>query len=258
MCVAIFRPSGSILTKKLLKKAHSNNPDSWGFAYPHDNQNEMVVKHGLSGFRQFWRAYRNIPANRPALIHFRIGTSGGFDEANCHPFLIDKKHALIHNGNLEYRLKEKNLEKVSDTAVFVKNYLEPAFTDPNLKDKDFWKSEAFRWLLEESIGDTNKIVILDAEGEGVIFNEVSGEWEDNGAWFSNTSYKTDRKSIRGAKVEIFEENGQRKERTTYQSKRQITRYLPPLSKTVETTQEKKPFERELLPVESQIDLLELY
>ncbi len=65
--------------------------------------------------------------------------------------------------------------------------------------------------MENSIGSSNKMVILDATGFATIFNEDQGEWE-HGAWFSNKTYKEDRKNIKGQTSEIIEENGYRKEK----------------------------------------------
>lgn len=204
MCIAIYRPSNVILTKALLKQSFLNNPDGWGIAFPNDKKTEMVVKRSVSGFRKFWKEYQEIPQEKPMLIHFRIATSGKINEANCHPFLIDKRHALIHNGSIKSKLNEE-CDTASDTALFVEKKLKPLFENFNLK-KHFWASAAFKWMMEEVLGWDNKMVILSADGFEVIYNEKRGEWEHE-AWFSNTSYKEDRKSINGKKIEIIEENG---------------------------------------------------
>jgi glutamine amidotransferase len=226
MCIAVVKPKDVVLTKKLLHKCYDNNADSWGFAYPADNGKELVVKRAVSGFRDFWKEYRDVPNDRPCLIHFRIATSGQVDVANCHPWLIDKKHALIHNGNIENKLNDKLDDNTSDTGAFVETILKPLFQDPKLKKKRFWASDAFKWLMEESIGYNNKMVILDATGFFTIYNEQQGEHE-HGAWFSNKTYKEDRKKT-GSTVEIVIENGFRIEITTLTNGKKIKKYLGPV------------------------------
>lgn len=230
MCIACFRPSNINLTRAVLHRMYNNNPDGCGIAYPDDKGKSMIVIRGLFGFRKFWKLYREVPKDKPMLIHFRIATSGQVDKSNCHPWLIDNKHALIHNGNIESKLEEK-VEETSDTGIFVEKILKPIFADPILKKRKlWWKKDSFKWLMENSIGSNNKIVILAANGEEQIFNEKAGEWED-GAWFSNKTFKEDRKVIKGSSSKIITENGQRKEEITFSSGRKTYRYLEPISTT---------------------------
>src|SRR6266404_1990857 len=137
MCIAIYRNKDSVLTKKLLKSCHRNNPDSWGFSTPDDKNQSMIVQRGLSGFREFWKEFREVQKDKPMLIHFRIATSGEIDKHNCHPFLIDNKHALIHNGNIERKL-DILPDKISDTNLFIEKILRPIFTHPKFKKDRFW------------------------------------------------------------------------------------------------------------------------
>jgi len=221
MCICIFKPADVVLAKKVLKKSFNNNPDGAGFAYPSKDGKSIIVDRGYFGFREFWCAYRDLQQGRPMLIHFRIATSGSVDESNCHPWLIDKRHALIHNGNLESKLNCK-LENVSDTGVFVETKLKPLFA--KFKKKRFWASAPFKWTMEEAIGDS-KMVILDASGFEMIYNVERGEWE-HGAWFSNDTYKKDRKSIRTVKTTTVDcGNGVIKEIKEFLSGRSITRYI---------------------------------
>jgi predicted glutamine amidotransferase len=215
MCIGIAKPKEVILTKSVLHHCYIQNPDGCGFAYPSDDGKSVVVNRGYFSFEKFWKAFRDLQDNRPMLIHFRIGTSGGIDKLNCHPFLIDKKHALIHNGNIESKLDEK-IDGASDTATFVQTVLCPIFSDKKFKKTNFWTTDSFQWLMEKSLGYNNKMAILSADGTIKIYNESQGE-KDHEVWFSNKSYKEERKNLKGAKVEIIRENGWIKERTTYNS-----------------------------------------
>ncbi len=187
MCVVCFTPPNIKVRKKLLKECFNNNPDGIGFAYCAPDGSETIIKKGYFSFRKFWFDYREVQElNTPTLIHFRIATSGQIDEENCHPWMIDRNHALVHNGVLEHKIGWKS-DDTSDTGLFTKHFLKPIFeSNPNL-----WLQPSFKWLLEESIGLTNKIVILRNDGEFRIFNEKAGEWFE-GTWFSNKSFKEKR------------------------------------------------------------------
>ena len=54
---------------------------------------------------------------------------------------------------------------------------------------NFYKNNAIMNVLEYTIGNGNKFVFLDDKGDFYILNEKAGEWSEDGAWFSNTSYK---------------------------------------------------------------------
>ena len=211
MCIIVYKPANTPLFKKRLKACYSNNEDGCGFVYPSDKKNNLVIERGVFTFREFWRKYREIPKDKPVLLHFRIQTSGDINENNCHPFLIDKGHALAHNGNIESKLNEKLTEK-SDTATFVEKVLQPLFKDKKLKKGKFWTTEAFEWLLEESVGSNNKMVIMDADGFVKIYNEKQGEWDEK-VWYSNKSFKQNRKKTSSKKSETIVENGFTKVKT---------------------------------------------
>jgi hypothetical protein len=187
MCIAVAKPRDIKVRKKVLKECFRNNPDGVGFAYPSKKEKKVEIHKGYFSFRQFWADYRKIQETGcPMIIHFRIATSGKVDGENCHPWRINKKHALIHNGILAHKIDLEH-EDVSDTGLFTEHFFKPIFAHgPAL-----WLNPAFKWLIEESIGNTNKIAILSADGEIRIFNEKQGEW-DAGIWFSNKSYKEKR------------------------------------------------------------------
>lgn len=191
MCIAIAKPKGVKIPKRVLKACFLNNPDGAGFAYPEDGK--VKITKGLFSFRSFWREYREInPEDKSVLIHFRVATSGKIDSFNCHPWRINETHAFIHNGNLASRLGVTS-ETVSDTGIFAGKVLTPIF---NLSS-ELWKSDGFLWMMEEAIGSGNKLAIINSDGEFQIFNSILGERE-HGAWFSNKTYKEERKSRKKA------------------------------------------------------------
>lgn len=248
MCIIAYRPEGATLTKSILKNCYKNNGDGCGLAYPDNKGQSLIVERGMFSFRELWRIYRSIPKEKPVILHFRIGTSGQIDEKNCHPFLINKKHALVHNGNIENKLGDKD-STVSDTNFFVKKILRPIFNHANLEKDNFWGSFSFKWLMENSIESKNKMVILGADGNATIYNEQAGEWE-NGIWFSNKTYKEDRKSATGSKIETIEENGWIKRVTTLVNGKKTYEFIEPAGQT--------KIEERISKENPQIQISELY
>jgi len=260
MCIIAYKPKGATLTKSVLKNCYKNNGDGCGIAWPDDKGESIIVERGLFGFRKLWNIYREIPKDKPVLLHFRIGTSGEIDEKNCHPFLIDKKHALVHNGNIENKLGDKD-NTLSDTNVFVEKVLRPIFTHPSFKKENFWSSFSFKWLMENSIESKNKMVILGADGMATIYNESAGEWEKD-VWFSNKTYKEDRKSATNSKIEEYVEHGWLKQKTTFPNGSCNFKWIRPVGSSftipVKETETEKKIREQFSLENPQIQLSELY
>lgn len=175
MCIAILKQKSKIIDKDLLKTCSENNKDGCGFAYVDDGN--IIIKKFME-FDEFWKEYSKVQANHTMLIHFRIATHGEVELANCHPFKLNDKMALIHNGIISgYGSKTENL---SDT----KDFIDKVIGKITYK---IWKNPSFRELVGKVIG-YSKLVILDNKERYYIINENKGEWVD-GVWFSNSSYK---------------------------------------------------------------------
>ncbi len=188
MCIICVRPKDTKMSKSVLKQCFSQNPHGSGFAYPY--QNKVVIEKGFFNFKSLWIRFKLIQdMNLPMIIHARIATSGIISKSTCHPFRIDTQHVMAHNGIIQGRLGLQD-DELSDTMLFNNFILKPTF----LQNSKLWKQPGFKWMIEKSIGKNNKMVILDSQGDYVIFNESEGEW-DKGVWFSNDTYKNERKSI---------------------------------------------------------------
>lgn len=178
MCIAIYKPLGETLTDETLKNCWQNNPDGAGFMYA--DKGKVIVEKGFMTYEAFRSAYDTLlPTIRSDMaIHFRISTGGKIDTTNCHPHQVDDGLAFIHNGILFTPEKESLF---SDTAIFCRDVLQqlPA---------NFLHNAGQRWLIENAIGSSNKMVFLDGHGKATILHETHGEW-DKGIWYSNTSYK---------------------------------------------------------------------
>lgn len=196
MCILIVKPKGKICpSKEILEECFYRNPDGAGFSY---NKNGVIVlRKGFMTFEDFYEASKKIPAESTALIHCRIGTSGGNTAGLTHPYPLcndykrmqkttqilkpsaDKKaYAVAHNGIFD---KLEIRKDVNDTCVFIANILNPL----NELSKDILNSQ-----LDSVINrcvDGSRIAILDNEGNCSRYG--SGWIEDCGIYYSNSSYK---------------------------------------------------------------------
>lgn len=174
MCIAIFKPKDKIISEEILKTCSENNPDGMGFAYI-DNDTLYIKKY--MKFNDFIKDYKEVETKSNMLIHFRIATHGTVELDNCHPFFLNHRMALIHNGIISGYGDKK--EK-SDTRDFIDRVI------GNISWK-LMKNPSYRELISKAIG-YSKLAILDITGDYWIINEDNGYWTD-GVWYSNKSYE---------------------------------------------------------------------
>ena len=180
MCIAILNRSG-VLSKETFITCHNNNPDSMGLVYA--KRGKLYIKKELDDVDKFYSQYEKIRKSFDGLIaiHFRIGTSGKIDLENCHPFLVNSKLAIIHNGVLSCVDSNKTH---CDTWHFAE-LLKKIGTEP-------MKHKEFREFLAHAISPS-KMVFLTNTGRAYILNFDKGvDTKDN--WFSNNTYKEERYS----------------------------------------------------------------
>lgn len=178
MCIAIVKPQGTEISDEILNNCFENNSDGAGIAYAKDGK--IYVIKGIFNKDKFIKVVREVEkiAQGDILIHCRIATSGEIDKTNCHPHKVNDNLVMIHNGVLDINVPKNS--KVSDTVLFIKNYLSKL---PN----NFEKSEPIMHLIEKAIGKNNKFAFLNNEGKAYICNKKSGII-DGGIWYSNSSY----------------------------------------------------------------------
>jgi hypothetical protein len=85
----------------------------------------------------------------------------------------------MHNGILSTGNKAN--PKMSDTWHYINDYLKPMLAG----NPDFAFHPAFKALIEDHIGDSNKFVLMDNEGRQVVINQSAGVYWA-GVWLSNT------------------------------------------------------------------------
>lgn len=178
MCLAIYKPANKIIKLSELENGFNSNRDGAGFAYI--SRGKIVIKKGYFKWDEFVKAY--LPHEKKQMvIHFRLATHGAEDAFNCHPWpCADGKFAIIHNGILSYPSSPTK----SDTGHFVDEVLDPILS----QTPDMFNNPGLSWLIEESISNSNKIVILREDGGYNILNEKQGLWHE-GSWFSNTCFR---------------------------------------------------------------------
>ena len=199
MCIAIAKPIGvEIPNDDILTNCFNNNPDGAGFAFNHNN--EVVIRKGYMKLKDFLDAFHKYDEkfnfkNRGVLIHTRITTHGGTNPQMCHPFPINSDEgalkkieycspfAIVHNGIISLTSGEATKKKdMSDTAIFVQKYLTKI-----AKNKNWFNNKANIELIEELID--SKMAVLNGNGKIIM---TSGFTEDNGIFYSNSSYKENR------------------------------------------------------------------
>ena len=135
MCVIVYKPSKVQISREILEKCAKANPHLMGAMYFSNRGIELI-----RGCKSVDKLLHSLPDNwksHDICFHFRIATSGKVNVENSHPFPIFNsrsqsilaqtrvlaKAALMHNGIVPALGSKKDLEKLSDTALLVKNKL---------------------------------------------------------------------------------------------------------------------------------------
>lgn len=194
MCIIVSKEKyKKIPSKKILKNCFANNPDGAGFMYTNDNK--VVIEKGFFTFNEFYKRLMEVDKSlnlykKSLVMHFRIGTSGGYDKGACHPFpvtdntneiqktMVITKLGMVHNGiisNFVYG-------KLSDTQNFVKDLVYPLLKI----NSNFLNNKDAIDLLYKQSGET-KLCFLDKK-DNITY--VGNFTTDKGIKYSNTTYKS--------------------------------------------------------------------
>ncbi len=183
MCLALCAQKGRSIPFSVLQEGFKSNPHGAGYAIakPEVDGTTDIFK-GFFTFGDFWEEFKEVNGKYDLLVHFRYSTGGARNEENCHPWQIDDKHAMIHNGTLKSYTRIHN--GLSDTGNFNEQILKPLVQwHPDLIGTPY-----FNALAGQAIGEGNKMAILNGEGKIYIFNEHLGNYLPNGVWASNFDY----------------------------------------------------------------------
>ena len=170
--------------KSDLMRACESNPDGFGYAFTTKGGIEYVntfnADEAINGLAKLCKRY----PDGVGLFHARWATHGATSLENCHPFVVNDKTVLGHNGVLP--LTPAKGDTRSDTAIFAQEVMP-------------------QWLHTLDTGEIapleqwaagSKVAILTCDkrlrDSVYILNESLGHWR-GGCWYSNDSYKPARK-----------------------------------------------------------------
>ena len=191
MCIIVYKPYNKKLpSKEVLLECFISNPDGAGFMYRINNNALIRIKKGYMNFPDLWNELEEINLKNEIVVHFRIGTAGLNNKANCHPYPVSsdikdltKLHivttkAVAHNGILwEYDITQSIF---NDTQLFIMEIL----------SSDFFQEHRFAPIFDTLIKNYTN-------GSRFIFfrqNETAEMWGNgwikvNDIYFSNSTYK---------------------------------------------------------------------
>lgn len=185
MCLLMVAKPNAMPSDDALVCACANNPD--GFGYAVHTGKTIITGRGMNHNDVIDRflTTREKHMNGWAMFHARITTHGETVKENCHPFRVggSPETILAHNGILS-NVKIPAGDKRSDTRVFADDLL-PARLNILDNKKKFKKLEKWAGGSKVAVFTTDKRL----NKAVYIINEKLGSWDDDGLWWSNSSYK---------------------------------------------------------------------
>lgn len=193
MCVIAYIPKTAKEPKKSdLSAMWNKNPDGAGMMWI--EKDGVHYSKGYFDFDEFYRDFLIIKRdyNFECAVHFRIATSGGINQAMCHPFPVTDKPqylkklwgktncAIMHNGILPIDTPHKDL---NDTCEFIINNIYPYWK----KDHKFFFNlpQNKKSIFEVNDLANNKLLMFSKDAV-----EMFGYWQKNDDYYvSNTYWK---------------------------------------------------------------------
>jgi len=187
MCVVIHKPKGVKLLEKTLRACWNANPNGAGYMF--SKGGTLVIAKGFMRFKAFRRAYLEHDLDdSEVVIHFRLATHGKINPEQTHPFLVNNRFGMVHNGIINFQDEFEDIytrhngynlgDGESDTIEFCKKILEKL--PNNFEDNDGIKLLLNQFLL----ANHSVVVMMDTENKVTKLGLVEGK-EMFGCWFSN-------------------------------------------------------------------------
>jgi hypothetical protein len=165
MCVIIVKPADVEMPEKsILQKAEIFNPHGFGFC----TAKRMYRSLNSSAFI---RELSTIKTEEPAILHFRLATTGSIKTANCHPFKR-KDVYFAHNGVLDIEASKD----MTDSETFFRNEIIP------LVNEFGYGSLWFNYCMQIHAETSNSRFALMCKGDILMY----GGFENHkGCYYSN-------------------------------------------------------------------------
>jgi predicted glutamine amidotransferase len=181
MCIIAAVPTGGRLISFTEMNACARSNDDGGGVMTINEEGKLLIYKDLNmrRFHYMVREYQETHGHQsPVVAHWRLGTHGGVNLDNTHPFLVHDDVAFCHNGVIT---NVPNKEGMSDSRVFNEMILQ------NIP-REVLFTPAIKELIKEYItGD--KLAFLTKDREVHIVNFEVGTVEE-GIWYSNLGYYT--------------------------------------------------------------------
>lgn len=182
MCMLTFYSDGVQPDSIALRNGAEMNNDGHGFAIVTRDARNPIVRRFMDSevaIAEFTRLREQF-SDGPALFHSRWGTGGEVTTRNAHPFRIDNRTVIAHNGVLPKALQPDKDDWRCDTRMFAED---------KLRGEDLSNTKV-RNSIAHRIGAGNKLVILSTRPDyapSYIVNEDAGHWVDD-TWYSNLDF----------------------------------------------------------------------
>lgn len=195
MCVILTCDAGKRPDNHILKNCWSSNPDGAGFAYATGAC--VVLSKGYMDYLSLEDALRTVPDAAPLIIHFRIGTSGGYGPEVTHPYPVTSDltalHALdvecpvaiAHNGILPY--DSDDARGVSDTVAYIQRVVSRVARQKTVRAHGGLCTSAKARMALRRTGRGSRLALIDAAGHLLRIGEgwetvAPGIYASNGTW----------------------------------------------------------------------------
>lgn len=192
MCLIVKLPAGHRLTRAHVADTIKYNPDGVGVMYSRGG--EQVIRRTMaSRADKIIRFLSEVPDDVEYAIHFRRVTRGGRSIHNVHPFAINDRYALMHNGTFDDTLAPVETHKgTSDTQYVVDMHLSQ-MQDSTLECDAFWS------FFEAAVGYNRALVLDRNSGRFRVINEIF--WHENAdGWLLSNNYSITDATLWGVKV----------------------------------------------------------
>lgn len=196
MCIILTCEPSARPSYDVLETCWTFNPDGGGAAWVEGGK--VQISKGYTTLEDFAALVESIPAASPAILHMRIGTSGGLGRDVTHPFPVarslDLLHALdvecpvaiAHNGVLPY--PSDNKAHVSDTIAYVMQEVFPLAKDRRVRKHGGLALSKYAKKELAATSKGSRLALLDAAGH---IRRVGEGWVSvcAGVQASNSSFR---------------------------------------------------------------------